>query len=57
MTSLKKLLEELAVDPNRERFEYVSASEGQKFAQVVTEFVDELKKMGPNPLNKVEVKA
>ena len=54
---LKKLLNELSVDPKRVRFEYVSASEGQKFAQVVTEFVDELKKMGPNPLNKVEVKA
>lgn len=47
---LKKLLEELALNPNRIRFEYVSASEGQKFAAVVTEFVDELKKIGPNPL-------
>ena len=54
---LKKLLDEMAVDPKRVRFEYVSASEGQKFAKVVTEFVDELKKLGPNPLNKVEVKA
>jgi len=54
---LKKLLGEMAVDPKRVRFEYVSASEGQKFARVVTEFVDELKKMGPNPLSKVEVKA
>jgi F420-non-reducing hydrogenase iron-sulfur subunit len=54
---LKKLLEEMGVDPKRVRFEYVSASEGQKFAQIVTEFVDELKKMGPNPLNKIEVKA
>jgi F420-non-reducing hydrogenase iron-sulfur subunit len=54
---LKKLLEEMGVDPKRVRFEYVSASEGQKFAQIVTEFVDELKKMGPNPLNKLEVKA
>jgi F420-non-reducing hydrogenase iron-sulfur subunit len=52
---LKKLLDELSIDPNRVRFEYVSASEGQKFAQVVTEFVDELKKMGPNPLTEVKV--
>jgi F420-non-reducing hydrogenase iron-sulfur subunit len=51
---LKKLLEEMAVDPKRVRFEYVSASEGQKFAMIVTEFVDELKKMGPNPLREVE---
>jgi F420-non-reducing hydrogenase iron-sulfur subunit len=49
---LKKLLEELGIDPRRVRFEYVSASEGQKFAAVVTEFVDEMKKLGPNPLGK-----
>jgi F420-non-reducing hydrogenase iron-sulfur subunit len=52
---LKKLLDEMAVDPRRVRFEYVSASEGQKFATIVTEFVDELKKMGPNPLKEVIV--
>jgi len=52
---IKKLLDELAIDSNRVRFEYVSASEGQKFANVVAEFVDELKKMGPNPLKEVKV--
>ena len=51
---LKKLLDELAIDSNRVKFEYVSASEGQKFANVVTEFVDELKKIGPNPLKEVK---
>ena len=47
---LKKLLEELGMNPQRVRFEYISASEGQKFATVVTEFVAEIKKLGPNPL-------
>jgi F420-non-reducing hydrogenase iron-sulfur subunit len=47
---LKKLLEDLGIEPGRVRFEYVSASEGQKFASVVTEFVAEIKKLGPNPL-------
>jgi F420-non-reducing hydrogenase iron-sulfur subunit len=47
---LKKLLDELGIDPKRVRFEYVSASEGQKFATVVTEFVAEVKKLGPNPI-------
>jgi len=55
MKLLNKLLEELAVDPGRVRFEYISASEGAKFASVVTEFVDQLKKMGPNPLKEVKV--
>ena len=50
MKLLKKLLGELGMDPKRVRFEYVSASEGQKFASVVTEFVAEMKKLGPNPL-------
>ena len=47
---LKKLLKDMGVEPARVCFEYISASEGQKFAQVVTEFVDELKKLGPSPL-------
>ena len=55
---LKRFLEELAIDPRRVRFEYISASEGAKFAQVATEFVDELKKIGPSPLKEMmEVKA
>lgn len=47
---LKKLLEELSINPRRVRFEYISASEGTKFASVAREFVDELKKLGQNPL-------
>ncbi len=47
---LKKLLEDLGVEPERVRFEYISASEGQKFAQVVIDFVAILKKLGPNPI-------
>jgi len=54
MKLLKKFLEEMAVDPGRVRFEYISASEGAKFASVVTEFVDQLKKMGPSPLKEVK---
>jgi len=47
---LKKLLEDMGIEPERVRFEYVSASEGQKFAQVVTDFVDQLKKLGPSQI-------
>jgi F420-non-reducing hydrogenase iron-sulfur subunit len=54
MKLLKKLLDELSINPKRVRFEYISASEGAKFASVATEFVDELKKMGPNPLKDVK---
>jgi len=51
---LKKLLGALGVEPQRVRFDYVSASEGHKFASVVTEFVDELKKIGPNPVKEIK---
>ena len=54
MKLLKKLLGEMAIDPGRVRFEYISASEGAKFASVVTDFVDKLKKMGPSPLKEVK---
>jgi len=47
---LKKLLEDMGIEPERVRFEYVSASEGQKFANVVKEFTDQLKKLGPSKI-------
>ncbi|MEF8879833.1 MAG: hydrogenase iron-sulfur subunit [Candidatus Thermoplasmatota archaeon] len=50
---LKKLLGDMGIEPERVRFEHISASEGQKFADTVKDFVDELKKLGPNPI-KVE---
>jgi F420-non-reducing hydrogenase iron-sulfur subunit len=40
----------MGIEPARVRFEYISASEGQRFASVVTEFVGEIKKIGPNSL-------
>ena len=50
----KKFLEEMGINPNRVRFEFISASEGNKFAEVVTEFVDELKKLGPLSLQLIQ---
>ncbi len=43
------MLEDLGIEPERFRIEWLSASEGQRFAQVVTEFTDELKELGPSP--------
>jgi len=47
---IRRLLSDLNIEPDRVRFEYISASEGQKFADVVTDFVGQLKEMGPSPL-------
>ena len=47
ITILKKLLEYIGIDPRRVRLTWVSASEGNKFADVINEFTAEIKKMGP----------
>ena len=47
---LKKLLEQFGVEPQRLKIEFVSASEGAKFAAVVKEMVETIKKLGPSPL-------
>ena len=47
---LKRVLEQFGIEPERVRLEWISASEGDKFATVVKEMVDQIKKLGPNPL-------
>jgi len=49
---LRKVLKEFNIEPERLRLEWISASEGDKFATVVKEMVEEIKKLGPNPLKK-----
>ena len=49
---VKTMMETLGMDPRRFRLEWVSASEGQRFAEVIKDFTHELKELGPNPLNK-----
>jgi F420-non-reducing hydrogenase iron-sulfur subunit len=38
------------------RLEWISASEGDKFAAVVKDMVGEIKKLGPNPVTNMEAK-
>jgi F420-non-reducing hydrogenase iron-sulfur subunit len=47
---LKKVLEQLGLEPERLRLEWVSASEGDRFAKVIKDMTEEIKKLGPNPL-------
>jgi F420-non-reducing hydrogenase iron-sulfur subunit len=51
---LKRVLAQFGIEPERLRIEWISASEGDKFARVVKEMVEELKKLGPNPLKLTE---
>ncbi len=42
------MLDDFGIERERFRLEWVSASEGPKFAQVMREFTEEIKKLGPS---------
>jgi coenzyme F420-reducing hydrogenase delta subunit/predicted transcriptional regulator len=48
---VKKLITLTDLEPDRLSLEWVSASEGQRFAQIVTQFTEQIKKLGPSPLS------
>jgi coenzyme F420-reducing hydrogenase delta subunit len=50
ITLTRKFLEHLGVAPGRIQASWVSASEGGKFASVVTEMAKEVREIGPNRL-------
>lgn len=43
------LLEDFGLEPQRFRLEWVSASEGARFAQIAREMVEQLRQLGPSP--------
>ncbi|MFX1379458.1 MAG: hydrogenase iron-sulfur subunit [Promethearchaeota archaeon] len=42
-----EILERVGINPDRYRLEWVSASEGKRFSDVVTDFVNKVKELGP----------
>jgi hypothetical protein len=48
----KKLLERAGFDPRRLRLEWVSAAEGLRFAEIMEEMQEDIKKIGPNPVSR-----
>jgi F420-non-reducing hydrogenase iron-sulfur subunit len=44
---LKKMLEQFGIEPERLRLEWVSASEGDKFARIANEFTQQIIELGP----------
>jgi F420-non-reducing hydrogenase iron-sulfur subunit len=44
---LRAVLEFMGLEPGRVRFSWVSAGEGEKFAHVVTEVTEDVRKLGP----------
>jgi predicted Rossmann fold nucleotide-binding protein DprA/Smf involved in DNA uptake len=49
---VKMLMAAAGLESERLRLEWVSAAEGQRFAQVVTEFTEQIKKLGPSPVSR-----
>ena len=50
--ALQEILKETGFDSQRIWLRWISASEGQKFAETVTKMVTALKAIGPNPMRK-----
>ncbi|MCD6169956.1 MAG: hydrogenase iron-sulfur subunit [Candidatus Latescibacteria bacterium] len=44
---LKRLLEFIGIEPERVQFSWISAAEGEKFASVVREVTEEVRRLGP----------
>lgn len=56
-TVIQKVMSELGLEPERIRYEYISAVEGPKFAKVVTEFVNQIKELKMSPLKATKLQA
>jgi coenzyme F420-reducing hydrogenase delta subunit len=53
VAKVKRWLEEVGLEPERLRLEWISAGEGVKMAQVMREFTEQLKKLGPSPFRRI----
>jgi F420-non-reducing hydrogenase iron-sulfur subunit len=50
LTVLQRLLEFSGMDPERLRMRWVSSAEASEFVHEVSQFVEDVKKLAPNPL-------
>ncbi len=47
--AIELMLQDFGIEEERFRLEWVSASEGSRFAQIVTEMTEEIRQLGPSP--------
>jgi len=50
MEATKITLDALGLDTDRFAIEWVSSAEAPRFAEVITNFTEKIRNMGPNPL-------
>ena len=55
VAATRKVLRGLGME-DRLHLEWISAAEGQKFGQTVTDFVEQVRALGPNPMKGTEVR-
>ena len=48
----EELAKILGIEAGRLRLEWISSAEGTRFAEVATEFTEQLRKLGPSALKK-----
>ena len=47
--AIKLMLQDFGIEEDRFRLEWISASEGPRFQQVMTEFTEQVRNVGPSP--------
>lgn len=50
---MKDLLGFFGLSPKRVRLEWIATSESKKFANVISEFTQEITQLGPSPMRKI----
>jgi F420-non-reducing hydrogenase iron-sulfur subunit len=53
-THIKKAVETIGIEPERVKLEWISASEGGKFAALIRETTEQIKQLGPNPFRTIQ---
>jgi coenzyme F420-reducing hydrogenase delta subunit len=52
---LKIMIAQFGLEPSRLQLEWISASEGEKFQQTITNFIGHIKELGPSPVKEMVV--
>ncbi len=53
-THIMKAVQSIGIEPGRVKLEWVSASEGGKFAALVREMAEQVKQLGPSPFRVIQ---
>lgn len=52
---LKKLLQEIGIEPERVEMYNLSAAQAPRFVEIVNDMIEKIKKLGPSPLKKKRI--